>query len=66
MGRVGGLQRIAPFRTQEDTLAPLWRLFLSFPPLDALSGDRGVPGSALLAVMDGLRCSTAAMLIGYC
>lgn len=33
--------------------AALRRLFLSFPPLHALSGDKGVPGSALLAVMDG-------------
>lgn len=33
--------------------APLQRLFLSLPPLHALSGDKGVPGSALLAVMDG-------------
>lgn len=59
-------KRTAPFRTHEDMHAPLWRLFLSFPPLNALSGDRGVPGSALLAVMDGPWCSTVATVIGYC
>lgn len=69
---VGSIAQVTPAaaaeckRTQEDMHAPLRRLFLSFPPLHALSADKGVPGSALLAVMDGPRCSTVATVIGYC
>lgn len=51
---------------QRRTFALLFRGYLLlFPPHNALSGDRGVPGSAVLAVMDGPRCSTVASLIGY-
>lgn len=54
-------KRTGPFRTGEDVRAPLQSLFLPF----SLSGDRGVPGWPLLAVMDGLWRSTVAAVIGY-
>lgn len=49
----------------QDAGGHKWRSFLSSPPLNALSDDRDVPGSALPAVMDGPRRSTVATVTGY-